>query len=246
MGQYKMLITAAALWCPGFSNPASALAMKLGMHRKCHLKFCSEDAGEMDSVSPPVSLRTFPLPCSYFGRVCFFHLGANYYYSVQETKGKQAGITGTFVLENTSKIRSNPEPSPSRPCRDPMDREVPGAAPGLGCDRAGMKPSPELLGVIVCNDPPHSCILHSWYQCCCFPWKCAFPALKLLSTGEAPAAVPFLHSVDAAGQSLWLLGLGSCSSHHPREALPTPPVPPASLHAVSDDLRAFPKPSELQ
>lgn len=59
-----------------------------------------------------------------------------------------------FRLEKTSKTRSNHEPSPSRPTSDAMDREVPAAAPELGSDRAGTRPSPELLGVIVGNDPP--------------------------------------------------------------------------------------------
>lgn len=151
-----------------------------------------------------------------------------------------------FRLEKTSKTRSNHEPSPSRPTSDAMDREVPAAAPELGSDRAGMRPSPELLEVIVGNDPPSFLYPPLVVPRLRFSLECAFPALKLLSTGEALAAVPFWHSVDAAGQSPGPLGLGFCSSQHPREALPTPPASPTSLHAMSDDLRAFPDPNELQ
>lgn len=60
VGQHQMHIT-GALCCPHF-KPTLSSGHELGNTQEMLLKFCSEDTNEMDSISPPVSLRILPLP----------------------------------------------------------------------------------------------------------------------------------------------------------------------------------------
>lgn len=108
-----------------------------------------------------------------------------------------------FRLEKTSKTRSNHEPSPSRPTSDAMDREVPAAAPELGSDRAGMRPSPELLEVIIGNDPPHIPVSST-----CGTKAAVFPGM-CLSSPETP-----LHWRSPGSSAL--LALCGCCRAKPR------------------------------